>query len=230
MASLIPQKKIFLRVFGIFLLGIVIYLTQLQIDRSTDLNQKIESLIHLPKGEYLKVAALGYDQLLADLLWLRVIQIVGERTVNNTAYEWVYHALDVVTTLDPKFAYAYEMGGVTLCTLANQPEKADALLSKGVKENPEVWQLPFYLGFNEFFYLNDYKSAAEHMTQAAKIPGRPDFVPKLASRLLVQGGEPLTAVEFLERTVAQTRDEKVKEALRHRMEEILAGELKGIFP
>jgi len=222
--------KPFLKLSGILLLGLSIYLAQLQIDRSKNINQEMKGFLHLPKGEYLKVAALGYDQLLADLLWLRVIQMIGEHTVTETAYEWVYHALDVMTTLDPKFVDAYQMGGVTLSTLANQPEKANALLLKGAKENPDVWQLPFYIGFNDFFYLNDYKSAAKNMARAAQLPGRPDFVPGLATRLFVQAGEPQTALEFLARMAGEAKDEKVREALRRRMEEILAGEVKGIFP
>jgi hypothetical protein len=222
--------KPFLNLSGILLLGLSIYMAQLQIDRSKGISQKIEGFLHLPKGEYLKVAALGYDQLLADLLWLRVIQIVGEHTVTETAYDWVYHALDVMTTLDPKFVVAYQMAGVTLSTLANQPEKANALLLKGAKENPDIWQLPFYIGFNYFFYLNDYKSAAEQMARAAQIPGRPDFLPSLATRLFVQAGEPQTALEFLTRMAEEAKDEKVREALQRRMEEILTGEVKGIFP
>lgn len=224
------QIKSVLKFFGILVLGCSIYLAQLQIDRSKDINQKIESFIQLPKGEYLKVAALGYDQFLADLLWLRVVQIIGEHTVTESAYEWVYHALDVTTTLDPKFTYAYQVGGVTLSTLANQPAKANVLLAKGAKENPEVWQLPFYIGFNDYFYLNDYKSAAENMARAAQIPGRPDFVPRLATRLFVQAGETRTAIEFLGRMAEEAKDDKVREALRLRMEEILAGKVKGVFP
>src|SRR5581483_5633258 len=195
MAPISNPIKLFLKSFGILFLGFSIYLAQLQIDRSKDINQKIESFVQLPKGEYLKVAVLGYHQLVADLLWLRVVQIIGEHTVTESAYDWVYHALDVVTTLDPKFAYAYQVGGVTLSTLATQPAKANVLLAKGARENPEIWQLPFYIGFNDYFYLNDYKSAAENMARAARIPGRPDFVPKLATRLFVQAGETRTALE-----------------------------------
>lgn len=219
-----------LKFFGIFLLGLSIYLAQLQIDHSKDIHQTIESFVQLPKGEYLKVAALGYDQLFADILWLRVVQLIGEHTVTESAYDWIYHALDVLTTLDPKFAYAYQVGGVTLSTLANQPAKANALLAKGVRENPEIWQLPFYIGFNDYFYLNDYKSAAENMARAAQIPGRPDYVPRLATRLFVQAGETRTAVEFLGRMAEESKDDKVKEALRQRLEEILAGRIKGVFP
>jgi len=230
MVPISSQLKLILKSCGILILGCSIYLVQLQIDRSKEINQKIESFIQLPKGEYLKVAVLGYDQLVADLLWLRVVQIVGEHTVTESAYDWVYHALDVITTLDPKFAYAYQVGGVTLSTLASQPAKANLLLTKGARENPEIWQLPFYIGFNDYFYLNDYKSAAENMARAAQIPGRPDFVPKLATRLFVQAGETRTALEFLGRMAEEAKDDKVREALRLRMEEILTGKIKGVFP
>src|SRR3569832_2014360 len=75
MVPISSQLKLILKSCGILILGCSIYLVQLQIDRSKEINQKIESFIQLPKGEYLKVAVLGYDQLVADLLWLRVVQI-----------------------------------------------------------------------------------------------------------------------------------------------------------
>ncbi|MEK7279179.1 MAG: tetratricopeptide repeat protein, partial [Nitrospirota bacterium] len=71
----------------------------------------------LPKGEYLKPAALGYDQLVADIVWLQAIQVIGDKRISEEGYNWIYHALDVVTTLNPKMDYAYQVGGIVLSAL-----------------------------------------------------------------------------------------------------------------
>src|SRR4030066_1300401 len=197
----------------IAVLAFSIYLVQHQITGYKGIEKKIEELVTLPRGEYLKPAVLGYEQLAADIIWLKAIQVIGEDTVTPGGYDWIYHALDVVTTLDPKFAYAYQLGGVTLSVLGKVPEKSNALLLKGMKENTDVWQIPFYIGFNNFFYLNDYKTAAEYMAKASGLPGHPEYLPKLAARLYVQAGNPDTALEFLSRMYRETKDDKVMEAL-----------------
>ena len=65
-------------------------------DRPVD---QIESLAQLPKGQYLKRVSLGYHHLGADLLWLRLVQVLGKKRNTADEYEWMYHALDVITTL-----------------------------------------------------------------------------------------------------------------------------------
>src|SRR3990172_9047263 len=69
-----------------------------------------QELAYLPRGDVLRVAALGYDSLFADLLWLNVVQVMGEKRSEERNAEWIYQALDLVTTLDPKFDYVYQLG------------------------------------------------------------------------------------------------------------------------
>src|SRR3972149_718121 len=202
-------------------LAFSIYFVQHQIAGYKGIEKKIEEFVTLPRGEYLKPAVIGYEQLVADIIWLKAIQVIGEDTVTPGGYDWVYHALDVVTTLDPKFAYAYQLGGVTLSVLGKAPEKSNLLLIKGMRENPEVWQLPFYVGFNNFFYLNDYGSAAGYMAKASELPGHPEYLPKLAARLYVQAGDPDVALEFLTRFQKETEDENVRVALEQRIKEVI---------
>jgi len=137
-------------------LALSIYIVQHQIAGYKETDKKIEKFVTLPNGEYLRPVVLGYEQLAADIIWLQAIQVIGEDTVTPNGYDWIYHALDVVTTLDPEFSYAYQLGGVTLSVLGRAPEKSNALLLKGMRVNPDIWQIPFYIGFNNFFYLNDY--------------------------------------------------------------------------
>ena len=221
------QSSLLLIGFVVLFLGLT-YLVQLRIETFNDKRQLVEEFMTLPQGEYLKPALLGYDQLMADYIWLRTIQVLGEKKVTSQGYDWIYHALDVVTTLDPKFDYAYKMGGVILSVLGNVPEKSNQLLLKGIRENPDVWQLPFYIGFNYFFYLNDYKNAAIYMSRASMLPGHPAYLPNLAARLYVQAGDSETALEFLDRMLHQTQDEKIRKTLKKRIEEIHEGKVKGI--
>ncbi|HLF87260.1 MAG TPA: hypothetical protein VI584_09270 [Nitrospiria bacterium] len=200
---------------------VTLFLIQQEIDIKRDSNRQVERFMFLPKGEYLKAAALGYDQLVADIVWLQAIQVLGEKRISAEGYDWIYHALDVITTLDPKFDYAYQVGGVVLATLGKKIDLSNALLEKGLKENPDVWQIPFYLGFNHFFYMDNYKKAAEFMTIAARLPGRPFYIPQLAATLYVEEGSPEVALEFLERAYKETEDERIKKEIENKTREVM---------
>lgn len=201
--------------------AIAIYITQIHIEKHKGIGQRIEKFMLLPRGEYLKPAVIGYDQLAGDIIWLRAIQVIGERVITSQGYNWVYNALDIVTTLDPKFAYAYQLGGVTLSVLGKRPDLSNMLLEKGMRENPSVWQMPFYVGFNYFFYLNDYWNAARYMAIASNLPGHPEYLPKLSARLYVQSGTPDIALDFLNKMHYETKDEKVQSALEQRIKEVI---------
>ncbi len=206
---------------GLLLLACLGWL-QGELDRRQDRTvAQIEGLAQLPQGEYLKPALLGYHHLGADMLWLRLIQVIGNRRNSADEYEWMYHALDVITTLDPQYAYAYYAGGVTLGDLANRPDLSNRMLEKGVSANPDVWNIPFLLGYNYYFLLGDPAKGAEYIMKAASLPGRPDYLPGLATRMAVEAGSPDTALAFLEARLRETQDPQTRESLENRLKEVI---------
>jgi tetratricopeptide (TPR) repeat protein len=133
----------------------------------------------------------------------------------------MYHALDVLTTLDPQYAYAYYAGGVTLGDLANRPDLSIRLLEKGVKANPDVWNIPFLLGYNYYFLLGDPAKGAEYIMEAARLPDGPAYLPGLATRMAAEAGSPDTALAFLEARLLDTQDLQTRESLANRMKEVI---------
>ncbi|MDH4083145.1 MAG: hypothetical protein OEV99_06675 [Nitrospira sp.] len=182
---------------------------------------KIEELAQLPRGEHLKPALLGYHHLGADVVWLRLLQVVGKKTNTAGEYEWLYHALDVVTTLDPQYAYAYYVGGVVLTNYANRVDLSNRLLEKGHRENPGEWNLPFLLGYNHYFILGNAPKGAVYIAQAARTAGAPDFLPGLATRMHAEAGNPDVALQFLEALWKENPDLVVREKLETRAKEVI---------
>jgi hypothetical protein len=133
----------------------------------------------------------------------------------------MYHALDVITTLDPQYAYAYYAGGVILGDLANRPDLSNRLLERGVKANPEVWNIPFLLGYNYYFLLGDPAKGAEYIMEAARLPDGPSYLPGLATRMAAEAGSPDTALAFLEARLTDTHDPEMREFLANRMKEVI---------
>ena len=178
---------------------------------------RAQELSYLPSGDYLKVAVLGYRQLAADLIWLKTIQYLGERTQTKQGYRWAYRATDVLTDLDPKFSSAYLITGMILGIWANLPDETIAILEKGAKHNPEVWQLPYMLGYEYYYEKHEPGLAAKYFQMASGLEGAPAYLTNLAARMTVEAGSPEAALEFLQRMYLQVQDEQIREGLANRI-------------
>jgi hypothetical protein len=128
--------------------------------------------------------------------------------------------VDVVTDLDPKFTLAYLAAGTVLGVWANRPEESIAILTKGMRHNPDAWELPFFIGYDYFYELCDPGSAAKYFRIASKLPGAPAYLPQLAARMTVEAGDPEAALEFLYRLYQQMPDVRAREVLERRIREV----------
>ena len=197
------------------------YFLHVRLDQLQEGVPKIQRFMFLPQAQVLRVASLGYHGVAADFLWLQAIQAMGERKISEEAGRWIYRVLDIVTTLDPKFVRAYEAGGLALCTLVVLPEESNALLEKGMKHNPQAWQLPFYLGINYYFEFGDDEKAGEYIARAARLPGAPEYLSGLAARLYVSAKAPQNAVELLASLYGQAADGEARQVLEQRLKEAI---------
>jgi len=213
----IPQQLV-LWVTGI-VLAVSLGLLQIPLTHWSNAQPKLQKLTYLPSGDYLRMASLGYRELAADFLWLQVIQVMGEKKLSEEEGQWLYHAVDRITTLDPKFVRAYEAGSHALCILVLMPEESNRLLEKGMRHNPQEWMLPFLLGINYYFELGDDEKAAEAMAKAARLPGAPERLVNLAAKLFVSAKSPQQAVELLAKVYEETSDENVRKMVEVRLKE-----------
>ena len=208
-------------ILGFVLLGIG---AALSLEHERPSRVRAEELAYLPKGQYLRLASLGYRQIVADIIWLQAVQHLGAPRDTSQGYRWTYHAVDVLTDLDPAFVRAYQAAGTILGVWAGRTQESIAILKKGMQHNPEVWQLPFLIGYDYFYELCDPSSAARYLQIAAVLPGAPEYLPRLAARMAVEAGDPQAALEFLERFIRQTDDQRLQDILTERMKHVMQEE------
>ena len=213
---ILPVRPLILATLGLLFVAGSSFL-HVRLDQLREGVPKIQRFMFLPQAQVLKGASLGYQSVVADFLWIQAIQAMGEKKVTQEAGRWIYRVLDVVTTLDPKFVHAYEAGGLALCTLVVLPKESNALLEKGMKHNPDVWQLPFYLGINYYFEFGDDAKAAEYVARAARLPDAPAYLSGLAARLFVSAKAPQNAVELMASLYEQAADGEVRQVLEQRL-------------
>ncbi len=137
-------------------------------------HELVGELMYFPSGVALRAVSMGFYGPLADLVWLRFIQYYGEHRLSDSRFELMYHILDILTTLDPRFYYAYSLGSLMLAHDAAQPEQARKLLKKGMYANPDDWRLPFVYAFMNYVFLGEYSTAQTYFRIAANKPNAPD--------------------------------------------------------
>ncbi len=183
---------------------------------------EMESLLYLPSGKYLKPLALGYNQMLADLLWIKTVSYFGNHFMTDKEYPWLFHILSLIIDLDPRFDFPYYFGGVVLSLEASQAENANKILERGIEAYPDRWEYPFYIGFNHYYHLGDPLKAAPYIEKAAALPRSPEFVKSLVGTLYMKAGEDEIALKFFRKAYQNTTDEMIKEKIVEKIEKILS--------
>ncbi len=175
----------------------------------------------LPRVEVLRPLLLGVHPLVADLYWLRTIQYFGEHIATDRRFPHLYRLTDYVTSLDPHFVDAYEVGGLFL-SMAGQYPEAVAVYEKGIARNPTRWELPYDLGRMYFLELKDDRKALEWWLRADRLPGRPSYVPRLIARLYARTGALETALELWRAMAETSHNPWVREKAAEEIAKLLA--------
>jgi tetratricopeptide (TPR) repeat protein len=133
----------------------------------------VGELMYFPSGIALRALSMGFYAPLADIAWLRFVQYYGEHRLTDRKFELMYHILDIVTTLDPYFSHAYTLGSLMLTHDAQRPDQAKILLKKGMMNNPNDWEYPFFYGFINYVFIKDYLTAEHYFRLSSLKPDAP---------------------------------------------------------
>lgn len=175
----------------------------------------------LPRATILRPLLLGFHPLAADLYWLRTIQYFGEHIQTDGQYPYLHPLVDLVTSLDPHFVEAFQLGGLFLVIGKRFPE-AIAIYEKGIAANPERWELPHDLGRLYFLELRDDAQALRWWQVAERLPGRPHYLPRFIARLYTKTGALETAFELWKNIYESSDNEWVRKTAEREMRKILA--------
>ncbi len=181
-------------------------------------------------SRYSRILSFGNKGLLADFQFLRLTTFLGGRSLlgkklSDEDWHYFISSVDSITDLDPYFVDPYFLSEGFLTWEAGKISDANRLLAKGVKYRDWDWRLPYFVGFNYFYFQKDYKAGADYIMKAAKIPGAPSFLPTLAARLAYYGGKSRTAILFIKGMLAETSDIGLRKILTLRLKALESAEL-----
>jgi tetratricopeptide (TPR) repeat protein len=181
-----------------------------------------EEILWLPSAEALKRWSFGMEGLWADLYWLRTVHYYGERLFRPGArFDHLEALLTLVTTLDPHFLAAYRLGAIFLALPppqgAGRPDRALALLDKGLAANPGEWRLLLDKGFVLMWDLRDYARAAEVFRHVSHHPQAPAWTKDLAAAVYARAGRREIARRLWQDRLEHGETEHVRENARYQL-------------
>ncbi len=121
---------------------------------------------------------MGFENLAADLYWLRTVQYYGgkRRDVTNKDFDLLEPLLRITVTLDPDFKIAYTYGATFLSEPfpqgAGMPAKGIALIDEGIRRHPDHWRFYLDKGFLYFWYLAGLQEGGGDFSRGKRARGR----------------------------------------------------------
>lgn len=207
----IPTLAVFVLAFVFSQLFLCLYLLQSRIDEHFGEYRSTEEILYIENGELLKKVLLGFDNVAADLYWLRTVQYFGGKRLDDPdkRFDLLEPLLEITTDLDPYLKIAYSYGAIFLSEPrprgAGLPVKGLVLIDKGIRNNPEYWRFYLEKGFIHYWHLEDYKKAADIFIEGSKLPGAAYWMVSIAGETLTKGGDRQTARQLWQ-TIANVEE------------------------
>jgi len=190
-----------------------------RVDQLRDTQALPPQLMLLPSKEMTRVVSFGHEILTAQLIFYNSMFFVGsldDPPTQNMVRE-LYHTLDTATYLDPYNIDAYYFAQGVLSWNPAQIEPLNSLLRRGMAHRTWDWYLPFFYGFNQFYFLKRPREAATYLKKAYELNPANAYLPTLIARLYYQADATEVATEFLEEMVRNTTNENLRKWLTLRL-------------
>jgi hypothetical protein len=173
----------------------------------------------------LRIASLGFDGLVSDALFLKGLMFIGnslDRNVKPSEWRWFLTIMNTAADLDPYFQDPYYLGNANLTWGAGMINETNLLLEKG--RRARIWdaEIPFYLGFNYFYFLKDNDKASIYLIEASRKPGADPVLARIAVNLAFKGNRTKNSIDFLVELIKKTEDRSLRKRYETRLKALNA--------
>lgn len=175
----------------------------------------------VPNTRIAELLALDHRGFLADVYLIQVSLHSGSLMWQPLKFqfdsEWAYGMMDVITDLDPKYYTAYLFSGMGLIHNFSDATLAKRIIEKGMAVFPDSWELPFWIGYDHYIYLEDMETAGAYLWIASQKPGAPDRFLSLMSSALKKAGDYEKAAMAMKALMDAAPDENLKTVYAKRL-------------
>ena len=172
-------------------------------------------------NSFIKITSFGFKGLRSDILYLNAVNFLMSfdqiSDLKEKDWHWFYRLIDASTYLDPYF-----QDPLFLANAMIWPSKCYnttiSILKRGAKFRSWDWRFPFFVGFDYFYFLKDYKNGTKWLLIASKKRHSPSILlVSLASALTTRAGQLSMGITILKNQIAHTKNQKLKKAYKKRL-------------
>ena len=179
---------------------------------------------YAPAPDTAPLVALGYRELFADLLFLRLKGYFGG---SESTADGIAGLVEAIAALDPRFHRFYEWGGRAITLASHGVDnaaylRAIAVLEAGAREFPDDWKLPYLAGeiYTQDLQTRDpaqrraWDERGTLLTESAiRKPNAPIDAATWAATMRTRLGQHQRAVDGLREMLLVTEDEHARARL-----------------
>ena len=211
------------RWFYLTLLMLMAFVATLVFAEKPVVHRQMYGFVLLPNAKLIQWVARSHISLVADIYWLKAINVAGEIKSPEEAKELFAYG-NFIADLDPKLLQNYWLSGLNLPFQTahgwENAELASQIYERGLHSFPNNTKLLIYYASNELFYRQNQFKAAELLMDLSKNKDAPPYAGMLASRILAQNKNFDSALEFMAFMHEAATDDMEREVLEKRIKEI----------
>jgi len=148
--------------------------------------------------EVITLFAGEFKGLMADYLLLEIGSFIGSnRKISQDQWGKICLGFRQAQRLDPYFQQTYLLVQGVLAWCAKKPDTTVKILDVSRKHRPWDWRPGYYMGFDYYYFLNDYEKASEIFLETAKIKNAPLLIALLGSRFAVKSKRTEMSLQIL---------------------------------
>ncbi len=212
---------------GILLLASYVAVV-IPLTRHLDQRPVAVKLGYTPDAKVLEMVGGEYRQALAEFSVLKVIFYYGSlvekwrhRVLIRPEFYNMFKTVETAVKLDPYNSDTYYFAEGAFTWKVGHAADVNRLLAHGMQYRTWDPSLPFFAGFNAFYFLHDKKAAADYMKKAAELSGNSLYT-TLAARLLYETGRTEMGVSFLNLMEKRAQSERERRLYALRKTALLA--------
>lgn len=197
-----------------------------------------EDVYYVPPPAWLPVLSLGFDEALADLIWVRTLLYFGDELQHRGDVEHAFDYADAILALDPDFRRVYRWVGMAAMYRPVEVTEDDirrgiAYLERGARRFPMDGKLAWDLGASLVYELGSRlppgdekdrlkREGLEHMQAAARLGAGPPWLVLANASQLERLGQREQAIRHLVEMYDAVQDDDTRAEIATRLEALRA--------
>ena len=196
--------------------------------------QTYEDIYYLPPPGWLRVFSLGWNEALADLIWMRALVYFGDEFQQaEGSVRHVFDYAEAIATLDPHFLAIYRWVGVAglyrpTAISTDDIERSVAFMERGARLYPASGELAWDIGAalvfelppmleDEGAQLHARERGMPYLLTASRLGAAPEWMALTNASLLGQLGRTEQAVRQLEEAYLRVDDPAMRTRIAARI-------------